>query len=363
MTSRRQFLIAAAGTLTTTNLGGPIRPPRARFVSAATTVGGDHAVAGIDTTGELLFTTPIGFRGHEVVVTPDRESAIVVGRRPRTQAVRIRLDDGAVVDRFATDSNRHFYGHGVFTEDGKYFLTSENDFDNRRGVITIRDADSLHVVEEFDSFGTGPHEMRWLSDGRTLAVANGGIETHPASGREKLNIDSMQPNLVFINTQNGALIHKVEPRYRQNSVRHIDLLGDDRVVVGMQQEDGSATDRLLVAVADRDDTMQSLAMPPADLRELAQYTASVCVDAGTGHAIATCPRGNRVSFWQARHGQYRGAVRIADAAGICVDTEYQHFVVTTGRGLVYRFRCDNFESAGQPVRISGISWDNHLTAV
>ena len=43
-------------------------------------------------------------------------------------------------------------------------------------------------VGEFPTHGVGPHELLLLGDGRTLAVANGGIETHPDFGRAKLNI-------------------------------------------------------------------------------------------------------------------------------------------------------------------------------
>ena len=35
-----------------------------------------------------------------------------------------------------------------------------------------------------------------MSDGRTIAVANGGIATHPDFDRVKLNLATMEPSLV-----------------------------------------------------------------------------------------------------------------------------------------------------------------------
>ena len=56
----------------------------------------------------------------------------------------------------------------------------------------------------------GPHEIRLLPQGDTLVVANGGIETHPDSGRSKLNLPTMRPNLAYI-TIDGALKDRVAP--------------------------------------------------------------------------------------------------------------------------------------------------------
>ena len=208
------------------------------------------------------------------------------------------------------------------------------------------------------------HEMRWLADRKTLVIANGGIATHPDHAREKLNIGQMRPNLAFIDVENRQLVAKLEPEYALNSVRHLDMLPDDRVVVAMQQEGATAVDQPLVAVAARDRGMPSLEMPVADLRELAQYAASVCVDRMTGNAIATCPRGNRITFWDAANGIYRGSSRVADAAGVCVDNVAREFLVTNGRGSIYRIDCASFEIRRNKIsRVKGLSWDNHLTAV
>ncbi|MEM7504504.1 MAG: DUF1513 domain-containing protein [Pseudomonadota bacterium] len=361
MVSRRSFLLAGGAAALATGCGSAVASRR--FVSAATDTQGEHFVAAFDEIGELRYRTPIGFRGHEVVIAPDRKTATVVARRPRTSLVQIRLDDGAIIGRAEAAAGRHFYGHGVYTGDGALLFTTENDFERTRGVVTVRDASNLRVVEEFDSHGVGPHEMRWLSDGHTLAVANGGIATHPRTGRAKLNLDSMRPNLAYIDVRSGELIGRVDPDYRYNSVRHLDVLSNDAVVVGMQQEDGSATDQLLIAVDGARANLPSLPMSPVNLRELNQYIASVCADRETGNVVATCPRGNRVVFWDGAGAAFSRSLRIADAAGVCVDEVSREFVVTTGRGMIYRFDCTTFkQSIGSPARVPKLSWDNHLAA-
>ena len=60
----------------------------------------------------------------------------------------------------------------------------------------MRDAtDDYRQVGELPAHGVGPHEVVLMPDGKTLAVANGGIRTHPDRDRVPLNLDSMQPSL------------------------------------------------------------------------------------------------------------------------------------------------------------------------
>ncbi|MEL7449457.1 MAG: DUF1513 domain-containing protein [Pseudomonadota bacterium] len=364
MFSRRRFLSLAACSAAVAASGCSARnSARQCFVSAAADVRGNHFVAAFDAAGELVFRTPIGMRGHEVLPSPDRQTALVIARRPGKSLVRVALDTGVVLQEKAAASDRHFYGHGVFTPDGAYLLTSENDFNGQRGVITVRDAQSLSVVDEFDSHGIGPHDMLWLADASTLVVANGGIATHPERGREKLNLESMQPNLAFIDVASGAPVGIHRPALNQNSVRHLDVLADDRVVVGMQQQ-GTDAPAPLVAVSTDGDDLPTVPMPSADLLSLARYTASVCVDRVTGNALVTCPRGNRVTLWDASAGRYQGALPLADAAGVCVDNEAHEFVLTNGRGAIYRVDTRTLELKNEKtVRVAGLSWDNHLTAI
>ena len=98
----------------------------------------------------------------------------------------------------ASVAGRHFFGHGVFSPDGALLYATENDFENAAGMIGIYDARAnFERIGEFPTHGVGPHELLLLDDGRTIAIANGGIETHPDFGRAKLNIPTMKPSFVL----------------------------------------------------------------------------------------------------------------------------------------------------------------------
>ena len=128
-------------------------------------------------------------------------------RRPGTFAAVFEPTTGLVVRRFDTPPERHFYGHGVFEPTGRVLVATENDTSRGQGVLGLYDAaDGYRRIGELPAHGIGPHDIALLPDGRTLAVANGGILTLPESGRDKLNLDSMRPSLNRIELASGRLL-------------------------------------------------------------------------------------------------------------------------------------------------------------
>ena len=135
------------------------------------------------------------------------EEAVVFARRPGTFAAVFEPRSGLVHRRFDTPADRHFYGHGVFEPNGRILFATENDITRGQGVLGLYDAaDGYRRVGEVDAAGIGPHDIAMLPDGRTLAVANGGILTLPETGRAMLNVDSMQPSLNLIEAASGRLV-------------------------------------------------------------------------------------------------------------------------------------------------------------
>src|SRR3546814_18018951 len=107
------------------------------------------------------------------------------------------------------------------------------------GCIGIYDATAGYRREaELEAYAIGPHEMVLLSAGRTLAVANGGIQTHPARRREQRNLDTMQPSLAYIAAERGAPLHDhhFPPAPHPASTRHHAAAATAPVDVGLQKQ-------------------------------------------------------------------------------------------------------------------------------
>ena len=222
----------------------PPRPLRAApvgelFLSARGDNAGDHWASGFTAEGARVFDLPLSARGHSFAVHPDGRTAVHFARRPGRAAWVIDLARGAVAGAFSTPSDRHFYGHGVFGRNGSKLYASENDFERERGVIGVYDAhDGYARVGEFASHGIGPHEIGLFSDGTTLAVANGGISTHPDLPGVKLNAPTMAPSLCYVDRRDGGLLreYRLDRALHRLSIRHLAVGMDDTVAVAMQYE-------------------------------------------------------------------------------------------------------------------------------
>ena len=350
---------ARAAPPASTRVPGPLA-----FVSAATTIDGRHWAVGFDDTGQERFRLPLPTRGHQFAVSPDGARLFAVPRRPGTTAFVLDLAALRTAATCRAAPGRHFFGHAVFSADGAHLFTTENDYRRGRGVVVVREARTFQVVSEFDSGGIGPHELAWLPDERTLAVANGGILTLPSQPRKKLNLDSMRPNLSFVDAASGRLLGAAPALNNRASIRHLAVTDAGEVVVGMQYEGPAADNVPLVAMHRDSGVLEPLDVPPYRRGAMHGYTASVAVDGATGRVAVTCPRANAVTFWSGREGRYIGQRRFGDAGGVAFDAKAREFVATNGRGAIARFDAETFEFQGaSAARVAGVKWDNHLTAI
>ncbi|TIW80484.1 MAG: DUF1513 domain-containing protein, partial [Mesorhizobium sp.] len=208
----------------------------------------------------------------------------------------------------ASIAGRHFFGHGVFSPDGALLYATENDFDNAAGVVGVYDAKAgFSRVGEFPTYGMGPHELLLLGDGRTLAIANGGIETHPDYGRAELNIATMKPSYTLVDRITGDLIekHELPPALHQLSIRHMDR--DHR---------GPATDRpALVGRAARGKELELVEMPQDVLSGFRNYIGSVAANAVTGTIAVTSPEGNSLAVIDAASGRVVATRSLVEVCG------------------------------------------------
>ena len=291
--SRRAFLSGAAGSLlvavgfraaTVRGHAGPL------YVGCRADDAERYFTTGFAADGRVVFDIPLPGRGHGAAFRPAPAHCVVFARRPGTFAVVIDLDRGEALRRIDAGAGRHFYGHGVFSPDGRYLFTSENDFEAGRGMVGIRDAeDGYRQIGEFASQGIGPHELVLMPDGATLAVANGGIRTHPDNDRAILNLDTMQPSLAYLDLASGRLrdAFGLAARLHRLSIRHLAVNRDGLVAVAMQYE-GSRRDRVPLVGLHDGGALRLLDAPPATERRMRQYAGSIAFDHGGRLLAVSC---------------------------------------------------------------------------
>lgn len=332
----------------------------ALFLGARLSAGRFEAAV-IDGRGRDRLVLPLEARGHSFAIDNKRRRAVAFARSPGRFAVAFPIDGRGEPVAIAAAPGRHFFGHGIFSPDGKLMVATENDYEAGRGVAGIYDATAgFRRIGEFATNGVGPHEVLLMRHGRTLAIANGGILTHPDYEKTKLNIATMEPSLAYVDLASGEVVEKVglAPELHQLSIRHMALDAAGHVWFGCQWEGEAAETPPLVARHRRGHAIELFPGPEGTLRALRNYVGSVAVDA-SGEVLATSsPHGGVIVFWDTATGRCLGSQALADGCGVA-PVAPGHVLATSGRGAIVD---------AQPDGISGIigegrsvpAWDNHL---
>lgn len=360
--NRRQFILGASQAALAAWLLPACTTQKSPqwLVSTCNDQQGQNMAAAINSQGEIVSTVNLPARGHDSLAMPHKPGhALVFARRPDRFAVEIDFINGEIVSHIQSQTDSHFYGHGVFSKDHQYLFSTENLYDKKRGLIVVRDAKTYQVVERFDSGGVGPHELMLMPDGKTLVIANGGIETHPNRPREKLNLAEMRPNLAYLDIASGKVLSSYAPPDNQLSIRHLTVRADGAVFAGAQYQGSKANIQPLVFAHHGEDSLQAFRASQTELYKMHQYTASLLVKDDL--LCVSCPRGSHLSFWDTLSRSFIGQQPFSDVSGLAYSNG--KMLASSGKGLLKSL--DNAHPITGPASMNllALKFDNHMTMI
>ncbi|KZS53247.1 hypothetical protein FHT80_003653 [Rhizobium sp. BK226] len=321
------------------------------YASGIRTADGSFAIATVTERGEIVDQLALPARAHGMAFSAATGKTVAFARRPGTFAMVFDPWNKSEPVVINSREDRHFYGHGAFSPDGRLLYASENDFDGNRGMIGLYDAtDRFTRIGEFESYGIGPHDMTVSDDGRLLIVANGGIETHPDFGRTKLNLGEMQPSLTLIDAATGALVekHVLPAEWAELSTRHVDLDGDGRIWFACQYEGHRKDLPPLVGHFAKGEDLSFIDLPEETTRRLANYVGAIAVNRSEGLVGITSPKGGASVTLDAKSGKVLAETVVPDAAGIA--PARSGFAVSSYDGDFLSTRSD-------------VAWDQHIVRI
>ncbi|WP_312751963.1 DUF1513 domain-containing protein [Psychrobacter sanguinis] len=384
----------------------PFMPEVSWASGVADLTNNEFAVVGIDSQRQICWQTAMPERVHDILIQPNQESSnasaahnngtdlhnriarnnsidvAVMGRRPSEWFWILAADSGKLKYSIKAEANRHFYGHACYSLEGDLLYVTENNISDFSGVIGIYDvASGYKKIGEFATQGIGPHEIVMHPDGKTLVIANGGIKTERAS-REELNIDSMQPSLVYLDRHEGKLIQQVYPAHNQMSVRHLAMHDDGTVIIGIQFQ-GERHLNVPMVLTHRLSQSEFTALQmdqtnPNGWHRFHHYIASVSVDSNRNLVCATSPIGGCAAVFDLNSGELIESVDLADCAGVAVypsstghnsttdKAESPTFLVSDGQGALTQIKV-NIQTRPFSVKVEKVqqpyAFDNHLNVI
>lgn len=375
---RRSFISLAlllAAKPVFSNINDTADSNSATFLSAATDSDQKHWLKAFTVDNDQileLYSHQLSARAHAIELSFKADLFVAVARRPGRFMVLGDVQSGTILQEIEAPAGRHFYGHGVFSKGDDYFYTTESAYEDLNGdsgrigvwrVNRSAESTSLERVNEFLSYGVGPHEVLLMPDQASLVIANGGIRTHPNFEREKLNIDSMQPSLTYINKETGELLEQkfLPAEFHQASIRHMDVNIHGQLAISMQFEGEPFLRVPLLATHNRGEDLRFMLAPEQVQSQLQQYVGSIRYDASGSFLVASCPRANVLTFWDAESGDFLKQLRARDACGVCAYKDGFLYSAGTGRIRYYDLiqqAITDFSAIEDFT--NGLFWDNHL---
>jgi hypothetical protein len=374
--SRRSFTLGLGGSVLGSTLGlafGLTSPStlastktktHTRYVSAATDRAHNHYLVILDADGKQLSKLDLPARAHQIAFNSKSNTLAIAARRPGEYLMIVNSINGELIQEIHPEIGHHFYGHSTYSADNRFLFTSENHIESGEGRIFVRDATANYkVLRSFPSYGIGPHEIKIHTDEKTLVVANGGILTHPESGRTKLNLDTMSPSLVYISLETGELLEerKLPENLHQLSIRHIDINSNGITAIAMQYQ-GDKTDNVpLIALHQRGKAIKTLWAPEYVNRKMKNYCGSVCFNQSGSIFAVSSPRGNIITLWDTEQAEFISNLACSDVCGIS-QSETKGFIFSNGFGQLFSF------DLRKPVltelsKANLLAWDNHLMRI
>src|SRR3546814_8704924 len=82
---------------------------------------------------------PLPGRGHSFAIDAAQGRVVAFGRQPGFFAMAFDTAGKRTPQQLAVAPGRHFFGHGVFSPDGRLMLATQNDYETGLGVLGLLD--------------------------------------------------------------------------------------------------------------------------------------------------------------------------------------------------------------------------------
>lgn len=341
------------------------------LLSGADAANGHPHLVAINPARARQFAWPLPGRAHDISLLPAQDTSCIgfcVARRPGNWLQWFDLTQGKLLAQITSPADSHFYGHAVSNADGSLLYATENHYQTPRrpksqGLIGIYQTKPPFArVGQIDAGGLGPHQLLYAADKHQLIVANGGNITHPSTDREVLNLDSMQPNISYLQATTGKLLEQWEPADPHMSLRHIARADSGQLVIGVQDQ-SSARDPdapvPLVLTQQMGSPLKSLAASTHQWLAARQYIASMASSPDGNFILASAPRANQLLLWS--QGQLQ-VFASQDAAGIAWNGALNEFIASNSGGQLLRLSVSPSAVLTPMAQPANWHWDNHLFA-
>jgi hypothetical protein len=280
------------------------------------------ALLNLDTESPQAETIPLSFLGHGIVFSPQDRFRAAVFEKKGPGACLVDLRERCVLRPIPTPTSRRFYGHGAYSADGCLLYATESLIeDDFAGVLSVRDAESLHELGCVPTHGASPHDCLLIDEGKTLVVSNGG---GPKDG-------GAQPCVCYIELSTGKLLDKVVLDSPLHNTGHLALSRRGDLAVISAPRDGlpSPNEQLgALSLRPLGGQVQTVKKPGSVVERMRGETLSLTILETQRIVVATNPFGNLVSMWHLTDATFVGKLELLGPRGVCQSLDAEWLLVS-----------------------------------
>jgi hypothetical protein len=306
--------------------------------------GEQYFLVGSDLQGNTLSQFQLPSRGHGIAIDNKHSQAVIFARRPDNYFIHFSPITGKVINNYQIEAGKHFYGHGCYDQEGLLYVCEGISASSQTVIGIYQLGDKIKRIGELNDFGLGGHEIVMHPDNQHLILALGGIKTE---GREKQNLETMQPALLYIDKVTGQVKQKITVDDHQLSIRHL-AVNNKGVVAFACQYQGLDEIRALIYLHQLG-AKQATALVAEEETWLRfdDYIGSIAIN--DSQIVATSPRGGCYATWLIEGNKLQKVQPLTDVCG--TGLYHNKMTLSSGNGSL---------GLHEKMHQTEWHWDNHM---
>lgn len=329
--TRRHFLAGCIALL-----GLPLfSAPRWAFAADARRqliAGVGKSVCAVDLQSRQVAQVGVDFKPHGYAQNPGAPAQIWAFEKWGRGAAVIDFADGAVTKAFTSPENTQYFGHGLFSRDGKTCFAVREDLTT--GLGHCIGFDPVTYQERFDIQATpgGLHECHLLEDDSFLVASNGA----PVFFKDGILLDTPmveRSSLVHVDPVAGKVIDKKFIADDDQIIGHFAMSRTGAIIaLSSQRRSAQVRHGAIYFGHVAQPTLRRVELPEPLAAKLVGEMLSIAIDETRNLALVTNPGGSSVLFIDSRNGTFLGALD-NKIYGVVFDAALEGFI-GSGQGLV-----------------------------
>lgn len=224
------------------------------------------------------YIVPTPCKGHEIVLHPKINGIAFSSSKWGQEAFLIDYNKRKILTEIKTDRATYlFFGHSVFSSDGKRLYCSMQDYEQLSGIISVRDATTLKEIDQIKTDGMEPHQIKWLEQDKILSLVNDRVRPERGANNNS--------ELCFINVNEKKVIQKISLSF--DNYAHFSIMENEGLVFRSSEKSRHKSLVEQVSLDNKISTIPSLefSLGSEALSHVYLPSSSIAIVTITSHAI------------------------------------------------------------------------------